>query len=409
VPPAAALLCLLAAVLSGLLHAAHLADGDGWLARACGAQGSGCAAALESRWAYFPPALPGQEDPTGWPLSGLGLVYFSTLAGWFALVGRAGGGWSWVHRQLTWLVAGGALLSLLFLGLMVFRLGAVCPFCLGVHVANLALLGLLLLERSAAAPERDHPSGRLALASAGMGLGLGLSVWLGLDNAALRERNDRLDAIQGELAEAGDLLEVRYFRGDRFSKDEQGRATFDAVIRPDDPYRGGGEGATMTLVYFSDLECPGCYEFEHFLVDVVEPLFAGHLRVIYKHFPLQSTHPNAETAAWALEAGRLQGRFEQVHSALLERYGELEGIDYPALAGELGLDPERFERDMASPAVRARVAEDERLGESLGVDATPTVFLNRREVDSWTRHLPAFWRLRAEALRRARAQRGQDW
>jgi protein-disulfide isomerase len=178
-------------------------------------------------------------------------------------------------------------------------------------------------------------------------------------------------------------------------------------IRDDDPIIDAKRGIRMTLLYFSDVGCPNCALFERLLEDEIKPAFNGHLRIVFKHFPPRGK-PSMK-AARAMEAARLQGKFWEMQHELVARRRELANLDYPALAGELDLDVERFKADMTSKAVQDRIDADIAHGRDLGVHSTPTAFLNRRHLDRLMRGIPAFWHQRAVGLRRQRAAQGQDW
>ncbi|WP_158542689.1 DsbA family protein [Lujinxingia litoralis] len=144
------------------------------------------------------------------------------------------------------------------------------------------------------------------------------------------------------------------------------------------PTRGAAD-AWVTLVVFGDFQCPFCGRLAATLDRVLEDQPRGRVRLVYKHLPLPS-HPNAEFLARASEAAANQGKFWQMHDALYDRAAELREGDpsseVRAIATELGLDVERFERDLDSPEVAARLARDLALADQLGVASVPVVFAN---------------------------------
>ncbi len=402
-----ALVCaLLGATLSAVLLSGHAHTG-GALAAVCGEAESGCATALASRWAVFPPAdaaaLDGVHPPAGVPLAGLGLTWFALASSWLALVGRGGLG-----RAALVTSALAAAGSLVYVGLMASSVDAWCALCLGCHVANWGLYGALVALTRDAAP-RPAPTARLALASALAGLALAAALWSGIISGGAGAENAELRAELAQLAEHGGLHEARYFADERFVANQSVKAHFDSGLRADDPRIPAAAGPSMQLVIFSDAECPGCQEFEQRLQSEVLPLFGGHLEVVYKHLPLADVHPNALPAARALEAARSQGHFFELKDALLARGRELGSVDYLALARELGMNARRFEDDMQSAATSARIEADLAHAARLGVTSTPALFLERRAVDRATRNAPGFWLLRANALRRSYDARALDW
>ena len=97
---------------------------------------------------------------------------------------------------------------------------------------------------------------------------------------------------------------------------------------------------------------------------------------MFRHFPVVSKHPRARALAAAAEAAGLQGRFWEMHDALLEDQGHLDDPHLWARAERLGLDLERFDADRRSEAVAERVERDFRSGIRAGVATTPTQFMD---------------------------------
>jgi protein-disulfide isomerase len=122
------------------------------------------------------------------------------------------------------------------------------------------------------------------------------------------------------------------------------------------------------VIEYADFECPYCGALE-------EQLRRRALRVVFRHFPVASSHPRAWAAACAAEAAGLQGRFWEMHDSLFADQGRLEDPHLWARAQALGLDLERFEQDRRSEQVREHVRGDFRGGVRAGVVSTPTVFL----------------------------------
>ncbi len=100
------------------------------------------------------------------------------------------------------------------------------------------------------------------------------------------------------------------------------------------------------------------------------------MRVVFRHFPVRSSHPRAWPAACAAEAAALQGAFWPMHDALFADQGRLEDPHLWARAEQLGLDVARFDADRRSEAVLARVKASFRAGVRAGVVTTPTAFVD---------------------------------
>ena len=100
------------------------------------------------------------------------------------------------------------------------------------------------------------------------------------------------------------------------------------------------------------------------------------LRFVFRHFPLEEIHPHARAGAEAAEAAGAQGDFWTMHEYLFEHQHALEDRDLHQYAVDLGLDPERFERDRSSPDIAQRIERDRASGERSGVQGTPTFYVN---------------------------------
>ncbi len=145
------------------------------------------------------------------------------------------------------------------------------------------------------------------------------------------------------------------------------------TLRPDDPVKGNPK-APVTVVVFSDFQCPFCARVEPTLRQV-EQAYGAKVRIAWKHKPLPF-HPNAMPAALAAEAAREQGKFWPMHDKMFAAQQELSPAAYERWARELGLDLGRFKAAQASAKLKARVQEDDQLGSRLGIDGTPTMVVN---------------------------------
>jgi protein-disulfide isomerase len=137
----------------------------------------------------------------------------------------------------------------------------------------------------------------------------------------------------------------------------------------------GPAAARVTLVEYGDYECPYCGE-AYPIVKEVQSRLGEQLRFVFRNFPIPTSHPHAEQAAEAAEAAGAQGRFWEMHDLLYERQRHLRGPGLHAYAEELGLDVERFDREMAEHVHARRVHEDFMSGVRSGVNGTPTFYIN---------------------------------
>ena len=137
----------------------------------------------------------------------------------------------------------------------------------------------------------------------------------------------------------------------------------------------GPAGAPVVLEY-GDYECP--YSRQAFrAIERLEQARPGGVRFAFRHFPLTTIHPHALAAAQAAEAAALQGRFWEMHELLFHRQLALEDDALHRYAVELGLDPDRFERDRRDEVTGSRIQRDVGSGEASGeVHGTPTLFID---------------------------------
>lgn len=160
-------------------------------------------------------------------------------------------------------------------------------------------------------------------------------------------------------------------------------------------YTLGPSTAPAKLEEFGDFQCPPCGLFNPILQQMHKE-FGDKLYITFREFPLTPAHQHALAAASAAEAAGLQGKYWEMHDRLYEHQKEWsEQFDvrpiFEGYATDIGLDIEKYKRDLASEQVAQRIFLDGKRGHSLGVKGTPTVFLNGREVP--------FQSLPAETLR----------
>ena len=141
----------------------------------------------------------------------------------------------------------------------------------------------------------------------------------------------------------------------------------------------GPQDAPVTLVEFADFECGACGVASPW-IDELYTKFAGKLRVVFKHFPL-ANHPNAKLAGQAAFAAQKQGQFWRLHKLMFANQTRLSEPDLVGYAEKIGLDVARFKRDMHSKDAKQRVEQEKQQGETLGVDATPSIYINGRICD----------------------------
>ena len=154
-------------------------------------------------------------------------------------------------------------------------------------------------------------------------------------------------------------------------------APVEVPLRADDPVRGNPR-APVTVIVFSDFQCPFCASAEGTLAEV-QKAYGEKVRIVWKHQPL-NIHPNALSAAIASEAAREQGKFWEMHDRMFANQAALSPDSYEKWARELYLDLEHFRTSLRDRKLAQRVADDSSLGARIGADGTPTFFVNGERV-----------------------------
>lgn len=146
----------------------------------------------------------------------------------------------------------------------------------------------------------------------------------------------------------------------------------------------GDAKAPITLEEFGDFQCPPCGAL-HPVLKTMEHEFGPRIRIIFREFPLVPAHQHALAAARSAEAAGLQGKFWEMHDLIYESQATWSNAFdvrpiFEGFATKIGLDLEKFKRDLSSEKVAQRIFLDGKRGRSLGVTGTPTMFMNGREV-----------------------------
>ncbi|MCO6509608.1 MAG: thioredoxin domain-containing protein [Aridibacter famidurans] len=147
-----------------------------------------------------------------------------------------------------------------------------------------------------------------------------------------------------------------------------------AVSADDDPYIGRSN-ARVTVVMFSDFECPTCAGVHPVLKKVIGE-FGADVRLVIRDYPLEQIHDNAFNAAVAAEAARKQGKYFEYIELLYDNQDALDSESLAAYADQVGLNLGRFQKDLADPELAAEVRRDIADGVRYGVDGTPSVYVN---------------------------------
>ncbi len=145
-------------------------------------------------------------------------------------------------------------------------------------------------------------------------------------------------------------------------------------IDPGDGPALGGKKPKVTIVEWSDFQCPYCGRVEPTLKQVLDT-YKDDVRIVWRNEPL-SFHPNAMPAAKAAMAAARQGKFWQMHDLMFAHQQELSDAKYAEWAMQLGLNFARWQTDKESPEIAAQIQKDSTYGQSVGADGTPSFFIN---------------------------------
>ena len=210
--------------------------------------------------------------------------------------------------------------------------------------------------------------------------GIGFTISLFIIDLAIDDAEAQNEARVGVLAASviAFLLATVIFRiSDAVRTDVE---TGQTLVRPVDPRRDhvwGPVDAPYTIVEYGDFQCEFCLKASGSIQEVVREL-GDQLRYVWRHAPLTTQHPNALAGAEAAEAASLQGKFFEFERGLFADQDHQRPSDIVRLAASLGLDVERFERDLESAEVAARVRDDMLDAEAMNITSVPTFFVNGR-------------------------------
>ncbi len=170
-------------------------------------------------------------------------------------------------------------------------------------------------------------------------------------------------------------------------------------VSADKGFARGAAGAPVTIVEFSDFQCPFCKAAAATVKQVLDR-YPGKVKWIFRDFPIETLHPDASRAHEAARCAGAQGKFWEYHDVLFERSPRQARADLEQYAVELGLEAGAFAQCLDSRRHEPAVAADIQEGASLGVDGTPTFFVNGRRLVG-SQPLATFQRIIEAELARA--------
>ena len=157
-----------------------------------------------------------------------------------------------------------------------------------------------------------------------------------------------------------------------------------SAINADENIKGDKE-AKATLIEYSDFQCPACASYYPILKKVSEDM-GNQVRFAYRHFPLPQ-HKNAKIAATVAEAAGKQGKFWEMHDLIFQNQSDWSeeknaAVIFAKYAQDLQLDLAKFQTDIASEEIKAKIENDYKSGVKAGVNSTPSFFLNGKKLDN---------------------------
>ena len=253
------------------------------------------------------------------------------------------------------LISGAAFLFSIYLtGLEAFVIHAWCVWCV---VSALLVTGIFLLSIM----ERSHPPKPLEPAEA----------------LAAVQRNFAL-ILFGFVLGVPAFIFLTQHGSTAPSKPPSPKAVEAHMIRPD-THLYGNPNAKVTIVEFGDFKCPACRQAESSAKQIREK-FGNQIRFAFREFPLVGVHPESEKAAEAAECAGQQGEFWQAVDMFYEHQDDLSVSALNRYARGMGLDSQKFAACLQNGTMAERVTRDLTDGQALGVHATPTFFIDGREI-----------------------------
>lgn len=147
------------------------------------------------------------------------------------------------------------------------------------------------------------------------------------------------------------------------------------VSADDDPALGPAT-APVTIIEFSDYQCPYCRRWAEQVEGQILKTYGDKVRLVYRDFPLTSIHPEAMPAAEAANCAGEQGKYWEYHDALFKQSQGLGQEAYLAYARELGLNMDQFQQCLKEHRYQNEIKADAQYAAQLGVRSTPTFFIN---------------------------------
>jgi protein-disulfide isomerase len=175
--------------------------------------------------------------------------------------------------------------------------------------------------------------------------------------------------------------------GGKASNSSSGEFAYtEPLINPQSHDHTVGAGNKATIVEYADFQCPACANYFP-LLNQVKQTFGDDVKIIFRNFPITNSHPQAMAAHRAAEAASRQGKFWEMHDQLYATQQNWSGNTsavsvFESYAQELGLNMDQYRSDVNSDSVMAKISSDMESAGKLGVNATPTIFLNGQKLEN---------------------------
>jgi protein-disulfide isomerase len=176
-------------------------------------------------------------------------------------------------------------------------------------------------------------------------------------------------------------------------------SVYKVPVNKEDPIRGASD-ALVTIVEFSDYQCPFCKRVEPTLKQLLDK-YPKDVRIVFKESPLPF-HPNAMPAALAAMAAHAQGKFWEMHDKMYDNQQALSPADFEKYAQEIGLNMTKFKADLAANKGKEQIAADQALAQQVGAGGTPNFYINGRHLVG-AQPFESFDKLVSDELKKAQA------
>ncbi|MBL7715196.1 MAG: thioredoxin domain-containing protein [Bdellovibrionales bacterium] len=304
-------------------------------------------------------------------ISGFPLASFT--AGWFlaiailSLMGFSAGWAPTALRMITGMFSIGTVMSVVYFYIMAMVLKKFCPQCLGIDAVNLAGLAIAYSGigslKTGSVPSRDHWF--RAMVTVGAVVGITVLFLKTFDQSKLEgvSNQELADSVRAEPAATLNISSALPVLGDPSAK--------------------------VTIVEFSDFQCPYCRQGAKLMHSLLQRYPKG-IKVVYAGFPLDQTcnttmksrgHPHACEAARAALCANEQGKFGKMYETIFDRQDEITDGIVMTWAKEIGLDVAALEKCMKDPKTAALISSSVDQALTLGVKSTPTFFLNGKKME----------------------------